>query len=302
MKQALQPAEAGGFAVGAFSPRTTAVIPAILRAAQAEHSPALIQIAEPELEMYGLTAGQFAEAFFRVLEEINPGVPVGLHLDHTWNFSVIRDAVAAGFSSVMVDASAYPLEENIRRVREVAAYAHARGVSVEAELGRIANADSPEGTSDEEKYTVPEEASVFVRHTGVDALAVSVGTSHGVSRTREQKIDLPHLARIRAATSVHLVLHGGSGVPAEMIRAAISLPGGGVSKINIATDLETAFMHALGHSGRLSDAEANALPAEDLQRALAAVEAVVRGKMCNFLGSSGRAAAYGDSVPESEVN
>jgi fructose-bisphosphate aldolase class II len=160
------------------------------------------------------------------------------------------DEIEAGFTSVMIDASEQPLLENIARSREVVTYAHARGVSVEAELGRIGTTDRIETDDDVELYTDPDEAATFVAATGVDALAVSVGSAHGVYLVRQPKIDFERLHAIRARTSAHLMLHGGSGVPAEMIEQAIKLPGGGVSKVNIATDLEQAALAALG---RLTD-------------------------------------------------
>jgi ketose-bisphosphate aldolase len=190
----------------------------------------------------------------------------------------------------MIDASAQPMQENIRLTREVVAYAHPRGVSVEAELGRLSSVDGLESGRDDELYTAPEEAALFVEQTGVDALAVSVGTIHGVYAVRQPRIDLERLRAIRAATAVPLVLHGGSGNPADMIQAAIRLPGGGVSKINIATDLENAMLAALGREKRLLDREFQALPEEDKALALQAVENVVADKMENFLFSAGRAA------------
>src|SRR3712207_3339906 len=132
----------------------------------------------------------------------------------------------------MIDASELPLAENIARSREVAEYAHARGVSVEAELGRIGTTDYIETDDDVELYTDPDEAAEFVAATGVDALAVSVGTAHGAYLVRQPKVDIERLAAIRARTAAHLVLHGGSGVPPEMVAQAIGLAGGGVSKVN----------------------------------------------------------------------
>ena len=123
----------------------------------------------------------------------------------------------------------------------------------------------------------------------MDALAVSVGTAHGVYTVRQPKIDLPRLRAIRALTPVHLVLHGGSGVPAEMMQAAIKLDGGGVSKVNIATDLELAALGALGREQYLTDAEMTALSPEEITHAQAAVERTVSDKISNFLRSQDQA-------------
>jgi fructose-bisphosphate aldolase class II len=179
----LSAAERGGYAVGSFSPRTTAMIQPILCAGQAAYSPLIVQISQKELTRYQITPHRFAEEFFAQLEGEQITVPVVLHLDHTKEFSVIQDAIAAGFTSVMIDASEKPLDENIATSRQVVEYAHARGVSVEAELGRIGTTDFVETEDDEELYTKPEEAERFVRETGVDALAVSVGTRHSCTYT-----------------------------------------------------------------------------------------------------------------------
>jgi fructose-bisphosphate aldolase class II len=202
---------------------------------------------------------------------------------------VIQDAIAAGFTSVMIDASEKPLDENIATSRQVVEYAHARGVSVEAELGRIGTTDFVETEDDEELYTKPEEAERFVRETGVDALAVSVGTAHGVYTVRQPRVDIPRLRAIRALTQVHLVLHGGSGVPPEMMQTAIQLEGGGVSKVNIATDLELAALGALGRDHYLTDSEMNALSVEEIRLARAAVQQTVMDKITNFLRSRDKA-------------
>lgn len=284
----LSAAEHGGYAVGSFAPRTTAMIQPILCAGQAARSPLIVQISQKELNRYQITPSRFAEEFFAQLKQEHISVPVVLHLDHTKEFTVVQEAIAAGFTSVMIDASEKPLDENISISRQVAEYAHERGVSVEAELGRIGTTDFVETESDEELYTKPDEAARFVHETGVDALAVSVGTAHGVYTVRQPKIDLPRLHAIRALTPVHLVLHGGSGVPAEMMQAAIQLEGGGVSKVNIATDLELAALGALGKDHHLTDSEMNALSLEEITLARAAVEQTVIDKISNFLKSNGK--------------
>lgn len=287
----LRAAETGRFAVGSFSPRYTSMIWPVLRAAQAERSPAIVQISQKEFDRYQVTPKEFASVFFAALEELTIKVPVVLHLDHTRKVDIVFEAIEAGFTSVMIDASEKPLEENIAITRQVVAHAHPLGVSVEAELGRIGTADFAETDEDIELYTQPEEALRFVQETGVDALAVSVGTAHGVYTVREPKVDLERLRAIRALTPVHLVLHGGSGVPAEMMRAAVQLPQGGISKINIATDLELSALAALGREKYMLDTEMSALPTARLALAQDAVEQIVREKMRVFLGSAGQTAA-----------
>lgn len=292
LDRALTAAEKAGCALGSFSPRSTLMIQPVLLAGQKTQSPLIVQISSRELTRHAVTPEEIGNEFYTQVQKLGITIPVVLHLDHSWDFDVIRSAIAAGFTSVMIDASEHPLDENIRISREVAEYAHAHGVSVEAELGRIGTTDFVETDKDEELYTVPEEALRFVAETGIDALAVSVGTAHGVYVVRQPKVDIERLIAIRRLTPVHLVLHGGSGVPAQMIADAIHIPGGGVSKVNIATDLEIALLEALGRTERMTNAEIKALPAEQLAQGRAAVEAVVVDKIENFLGSAGKAAVF----------
>jgi ketose-bisphosphate aldolase len=291
LKTLLQAAEAGHYAVGSFSPRMTAMIQPVLKAGQALRSPLIVQISQKELDRYQVTPAQFADAFYRQVHDLGIDVPVTLHLDHTRVLDVIEHAIEAGFTSVMIDASEKPFDENVAMSRQVVEMAHARGVSVEAELGKIGTTDFVETDKDEELYTDPLEAEQFVRETGVDALAVSCGTAHGVYVVRQPKIDYARLEAIRALSPVHLVLHGGSGVPAGMMHRAISLPNGGVSKVNIATDLEIAALAALGRGAteRFTNEELNALPEVDRQKAQDAVRGVVEDKMRNFVKSAGQA-------------
>ncbi len=256
LKKGLEQAESAGYALGSFfSPRYTPMIAAVLRAGHKTQSPLIVQISSKELVRYGITPKEFADEFYSCIKSERITVPVVLHLDHTKEMAVIRDAIAAGFTSVMIDASEREFAENVAISKEAAEYAHAQGVSVEAELGMIGTTDFVETDKDEELYTNPAEAERFVVETKVDALAVSCGTAHGVYMVKQPKIDYGRLSAIRSLTPVHLVLHGGSGVPAEMMAKAITLPGGGVSKVNIATDLELAFLGALGREERMTNEE-----------------------------------------------
>jgi len=289
---ALAVAERRGYALGSFAPRYTAMIRPVLRAGQKARSPLIVQISQREMVRYGVTAAEFGDAFFKAMQEEAVTVPVVLHLDHTFEMPVIAAAIDAGFTSVMMDQSTKPLPENIAISRDAAQYAHEHGVSIEAELGRIGTTDFVETEHDDEYFTNPDEAGRFVAETGVDALAVSVGTAHGLYTTREPRIDMPRLRAIRERTNVHLVLHGGSGVPATMMQGAIRMPGGGVSKVNIATDLEQALLAALGRTERMSNSECAALPADQLRLAEEAVERTVIDKIGEYLGSGGRAGDY----------
>lgn len=288
LTEVLPIAQSGGYAVGAFSSRYLEMMPAILRAGMRMRSPLIIQLATVETIWFQFSMEEFAERFFAAYNQIQPDVPVVLHLDHTSEYEIIARAIKAGFRSVMIDASTQPLEENIRLTRAVVDLAHAHNVSVEAELGRITSVDGIESGRDDELYTDPAEAEEFVRRTQVDALAVSVGTYHGVYPVRVPRIALDVLTAIRARIATPMVLHGGSGVPAEEMHAAIRMPGGGVSKINIATDLELALLNALGCSQRLLNSEFEALPPPVRSEALTAVEHTVAEKMQSFLLSAGR--------------
>jgi fructose-bisphosphate aldolase class II len=286
-------AQRHGFAVGAFSPRYPRMIPPILRAAEALKSPLIVQISEKDLKRCGVEVGPFAEAFYASLSELEVTVPVTLHLDHTETVALIEEAIAAGFTSVMIDASDEPLQENIAATRKVADYAHARGVSVEGELGTIgAYGFSETEASDRVSMTAPEEVEAFVAGAQVDALAVSVGTVHGVREGSTASIDIGRLRAIRERTSVPLVLHGGSGLAPEVMHRAITVPGGGVSKVNLATDLELAMLAALGSEARLVNPQIEALAERDLARAQTAVEAAVREKIGAFLLSAAQAHRY----------
>lgn len=292
LKQIMAVAEKNGYAVGSYSPRYTPMIRPILQAGQQAYSPLIVQISQNELNWYELDADEFATEFHEQMRDLAISVPVALHLDHTRDFEVIERAISAGFTSVMIDMSAKPLAENIAITREVVEYAHAKSVSVEAELGRIGTTDFVETDEDVELYTDPDEAKLFVQQTGIDALAVSVGTAHGVYKVRQPKVDLQRLRAIRANTDVHLVLHGGSGVPPHMIQDAIRLEGGGISKVNIATDLEQALLATLGRKERMTNAECKALAAYEIDKAREAVRATVIEKMEKFVLSANHADDY----------
>ncbi|WP_128514716.1 class II fructose-bisphosphate aldolase [Tabrizicola thermarum] len=206
---------------------------AYVRAAEAERAPVILQ-AGPGARAH-MPVGVWG-AMFRALAE-SASVPVVAHLDHGLTVGDCREAIAAGFSSVMIDGSALPLEQNIRLTAEVAALAHAAGLSCEGELGVVGYAGGKASTG-----TDPEEAARFVRETGVDALAVSVGNVH-LQQDAGQGLDLARLRAIEAVTGLPLVIHGGSGVPVDQ-RAALAA-GSRIAKFNIGTELRMAFGAAL---------------------------------------------------------
>lgn len=286
----LKDAKERRYAAGSFSARYTKLIRPIIEAAINTNSPAIVQLSEKEVIRHEVGVREFAEEFYRVVKELDPQVPLALHLDHTKTLDVIREAMDAGFTSVMIDASEKNFDDNVAVTKEVVAMAHPRSITVEAELGKIGTTDFAETDKDEEMYTVPEEAELFCRLTNVDCLAVSVGTAHGVYTVRKPKVDFARLEAINHLTETPLVLHGGSGVPSEMVLKAAQMPSGGVSKVNIATDLELAMLAVVGREGHMKEAELNACPEEMIKKSQEAVRLLVENKIRNYLGSCGMAA------------
>ena len=291
-------AQRARYAVPAFSPRYLACIRPVVEAAMAERAPFIVEISQRELGWFDLTPLAFRDEVDRVVTDLDVDVPFVLHLDHTWDDALIVEAMDAGFTSVMIDASLEPLEENVARTRVVAREARARGISVEAELGRLTTTEHMATEGGPESYTDPNEAERFVKETRCDALAVSVGTAHGVYPPEGPTIDLERLSAIRTAVGdTPIVLHGGSGLPRELVASAIDLPGGGISKMNIATDFEQALLAALGGRERMTSAALDALGEEALAPARAAVREVATAKI-HLLRAEGRAsesAAGGES-------
>ncbi len=289
LKVMLARAQAGGYAIGAFNCRYRQMIRAVLEAAKEVRSPVALEIAQGEVEKFAVDFGEFMEEVARSARDLKLDVPYAVHLDHSWDDAIIDGAIRAGFTSVMIDASSKPLDGNIARTREIVGRAHSAGVGVEAELGRIASADKLETTDDTTLYTDPEEARRFVAESGCDFLAVSVGSAHGVYAVKNPTIDYRRIREIRALVSIPLVLHGGTGLPEETVGRAIAVPGGGVSKLNIATELELGLLAALGRKDRMTPAEIRAMPAADEKLARAAVRDIAANKMRSFLLSAGRA-------------
>lgn len=285
----LEDATKNRYAVGSFSARYTKLIKPIIQAAINTDSPAIVQLSEKEVIRHKVGVKEFADEFYRVVKELDPKVPLALHLDHTKTLDVIREAMDAGFTSVMIDASEMDYADNVAVTKEVVAMAHPRNITVEAELGKIGTTDFVETDHDEELYTDPKEAKSFCEETNVDCLAVSVGTAHGVYTVRQPKVDYARLEEINKLTKTPLVLHGGSGVPSEMVTKAAQMPTGGVSKVNIATDLELAMLAVVGKEGHLTEAELNSYSDEMIEKSQEAVRLLVEDKIENYLGSANKA-------------
>jgi fructose-bisphosphate aldolase class II len=229
-------AAAAGRGVGAFNIITIEHAEAVVAGAQAARSPVVLQVSENAVTYHGGDPYPIAAAAAALARSAS--VPVSLHLDHVESDDLVRLAAAAGFSSLMYDASRLSEAENVARTRAVAEWAHARDLWVEAELGEIGGKDGAHAPG---VRTDPREAAAFVADTGVDALAVAVGSSHAmVSRTARLDHDL--IAELAACVPVPLVLHGSSGVSDPELRQAIS---SGIVKVNIGTALNVVFTRAV---------------------------------------------------------
>ena len=239
IKEMLLDTKQGGYAIGAFDVSNYEMATAVLDACEEEKSPAILMALE--VDLVGKKMNTLASMVKGISE--NYSIPVCLHLDHATNLELVKKAIDAGFSSVMFDGSELPFEENARRTAEVVEYAHARGISVEAELGHVGNAmvGNEKATvfneSAEQTLTIPEEVKRFIEITNVDALAVAIGTSHGVYKnTPTLRID--RLDEITAVCDCPLVIHGGSGTPDDQIKQAIKH---GITKINVFSDVVSAM-------------------------------------------------------------
>jgi fructose-bisphosphate aldolase class II len=295
------PARQKAYAVGAFNINNLETVLAVSEATVEEKSPVIVAVTPSAIKYAGLP--YLARIVKTAAESL--AVPMSLHLDHGEDFETVSKCIAAGFTSVMIDGSHLKFEDNIALTKRVVDLAHPKGVSVEAELGRLAGVEEKTVEEKEAILTDPNAAKEFVDHTGVDALAVAVGTSHGAYKFKaEPKLDFERLKTIREKVDAPLVLHGASSVPAsiiekatkygaqlegakgipeEHIKKAISL---GITKINIDTDLRLAFTatvrEVLTNSPREFD------PRKILGPAKESVKEVVKGKMRLF-GSSGKA-------------
>lgn len=275
----LKDAAAGKYAVGAFNCNNMEIVQAIVTAAEAEGAPVIIQASQGAIKYAGLN---FITGLTRIAAE-SVRVPVALHLDHGTSFEQVVQCIRSGFSSVMFDGSQLSLDENISITKQVMAVARPIGVSVEAELGKIGGTED-DITVDEKDtmMTDPDEAKYFVDQTGVDALAVAIGTAHGRYKG-EPKLDFERLTQICSLVKIPIVLHGSSGVPGEAIREAVRR---GVCKVNIDTNIREIF------TGKARQVMAENPDEIDPRKVLgpareAAVE-IIREKIKLF-GSSGKA-------------
>ncbi|WP_044641352.1 class II fructose-1,6-bisphosphate aldolase [Risungbinella massiliensis] len=279
MNAFLPRAKKEGFAVGQFNVNNLEYFQAITEAAKEERSPIIFGASEGAIRYIGLeNVVALAEVAAKQAD-----VPIALHLDHGSTFEVVIQCIRAGFSSVMFDGSHHPFEENIRLTKKVVEAAHAVGVSVEGELGTIGGVEDDLDVAEEDATIAkPAEAIHFWNETKVDALAIAVGTAHGMYKG-EPKIHFNIIDEVAKAVDAPIVLHGGSGVPDAAIQKAVSL---GVGKINVNTENQVASAQVVREL--LAKNESMIDPRKYLGPARDAIKEVVKGKMRLF-GSSNKA-------------
>lgn len=298
----------GKYAIGAYNVNNMEMLQAIAEAAEETRSPIILQVSSGARKYANQTyLIKLVEAALATTT-----VPIALHLDHGADFEICKACIDGGFSSVMIDGSRFPLEENIALTKQVVEYAHARGVSVEAELGKLAGIEDDVNVSAADaKFTNVEEAVKFVTETGCDSLAIAIGTSHGAYKfSGEAKLDFQRLAEIKAALAqagcgdYPIVLHGASSVPEYLVQKCNQFGGqlpnakgvpeemlsfaakNGVAKINIDTDLRLAMTATIREFFITEPAKFD--PREYMGPGRAAVKELVKHKM-QVLGTAGHA-------------
>ena len=302
-KEMFTKAYEGKYAVGAFNVNNMEIIQGIVDAAKEEHAPLILQVSAG--------ARKYAKHVYliKLVEAAveDSGLPICLHLDHGEDFDICKSCVDGGFTSVMIDGSKHPFEENIALTRRVVEYAHAKGVVVEAELGKLAGVeDAVKVNAKDATYTDPDQAVEFVQRTGVDSLAIAIGTSHGAYKFKgDPSLDFARLDKISSLLpNFPLVLHGASTVLPEFVAKcnqyggkidgaqgvpeAMLLKAGksGVCKINIDTDLRLALTAAVREHFALHPGDFD--PRQYLKPAREAIKGMVQHKIKNVLNCSGR--------------
>jgi len=277
-QEIVEPAFREGYAIGAFSAFNAEATQVIVETATELSAPVMLLLGSWDwgslgLETYREIMGYWAR---------KAPVPVAWHLDHGSSLDIVRQALEGGYTSVMIDGSRLPYEENVAMTKAAVAIAAPRGIAVEGELGGIGRAEADAECAGA-GFTDPQAAGQFCQQTGVGMLAVSIGNAHGIYKVAP-KLDIDLLRRIRAATEhVPLVLHGGSTTPPEQVRAAVAA---GVAKVNVASELWVAYAQAMRQA--LAAGDERFLPSAALRAAKAAMAEVVR-RWIKLLGSEGKA-------------
>ncbi|MDS9472294.1 class II fructose-bisphosphate aldolase [Sporosarcina pasteurii] len=280
MKEMMIKGKKEGYAIGQFNLNNLEYTQAILQAAEEEKSPVILGVSEGAARyMGGFTT--VVNMVKGLMHDFGTTVPVAIHLDHGSSFEKCKEAIDAGFSSVMIDASSKPLEENIEITKKVVEYAHAHGVSVEAELG-VVGGQEDDVIADKVIYADPAECKVLVEQTNIDCLAPALGSVHGPYKG-EPNLGFEEMEIISSQSDLPLVLHGGTGIPLKDIQRAISL---GTAKINVNTENQIegtkAVRQVLAEDTEVYDPRKYLAPMRE------AIKATVIGKMREF-GSSQKA-------------
>lgn len=305
-KEMFKKAYEGGYAIGAFNVNNMEIIQGITEAAKEVNAPLILQVSAGARKYANHT--YLVKLVEAAIEET--GLPIALHLDHGDSFELCKSCIDGGFTSVMIDGSHLPYEENIELTKKVVEYAHARGVSVEGELGRLAGVEDDVNVSDEDaSYTRPEEVIDFVTRTGVDSLAIAIGTSHGAYKFKpgqKPQLRFDILEKVsEKLPGFPIVLHGASsvipeyveminenggnmpdaiGIPEDMLRQAAR---SAVCKINIDSDLRLAMTASIRKY--LNENPSHFDPRQYLKPARSAIKDLVQKKIVNVLGCDGKA-------------
>ena len=301
-KVILDDANKNGYAVGAFNVNNMEFLQAIFTAADSEKSPVIIAASEGAMKYAG---AEMLYSMVKTLSDAHPRIPAALHLDHGSNIKAVMTAVKAGFTSVMIDASHFPYEENLKMTKQIVGICHPVGISVEAELGRLQGVEDNVSVAERDAVLVnPVEAHDFVESSGIDFLAPAIGTSHGAFKFKgEAKLDFERLKKVKELTGIPLVLHGASsvpeasskrfeefggdlkgakGVPFDILKEAVKF---GINKVNTDTDLRISFLAKVRESIATDKSQID--PRKIFGPARDYVIEVIRERM-KVLGSSGR--------------
>jgi ketose-bisphosphate aldolase len=243
LKEVLGDARNGGYAVPAFDCNENVMVRTILETAEELNSPVILMCFGIQLAGNGCA---YLPGLIKLVAE-HHRIPIVLHLDHAEKLEHIKEAVDCGFCSVMIDGSRLVFEENVKLTMAAAEIAHPRGIDLEGELGHVGGMDLEDTEHRDSALTEPDEVTRFVEQTGVDALAVSIGTAHGVYKSLPQ-LNIERLKELNAVSSVPLVMHGGSGTPNDQIREAVS---NGICKLNIFADSRIAMFKGLKETAKL---------------------------------------------------
>ncbi|EOH98069.1 ketose-bisphosphate aldolase [Enterococcus pallens] len=282
MKDLLAVAKENKFAVPAFNICSYDMMKAIMEEAEVQNAPVILEIHPDEIAYLN---NEFVAAAREYAH--NSSVPVVIHMDHGGTIKDVMRAIRNGYTSVMIDASAQPYEDNLAITKQVVELAHNVNVSVEAELGTIGNNGSAEGGSANIIYTDPDQAETFVKETGIDTLAVAIGTAHGLyPKNMTPKLNIELLKELNKRIDIPFVLHGGSGNPDSEVSEAVKH---GVAKVNLSSDLKSVFFDALREI--LSENPDMLEPGDVFPGANEKVKAVVRHKM-TVLQTVGKADLY----------